>query len=291
MTKKINNILKSSLVNVNRFSLKQTTNIENFNPKELRSNLGNFTTGVIIACARKNNFFAQKFFSDRFFNDKFYENFLAENNLIKRFEEFWHNFAEQNNWSKKLVKKFFPKHYLNHNKESEQINQSSQDPINQNPSSITNSKIKNFFSENFLQKIKKIFADEFFGMTINSFTSVSLNPPLISFCVDNKSSNLELFKKNRSFILNILSEEQKDLANAFATPKNSKKWTVEPYIFSKFGNPIFHNSLSFIECQKYKVVKMGDHHIIIGEIIDFAKINEKKPLAYFQGKYISTLLS
>ncbi len=220
--------------------------------KKIKENLGTFTTGVIIACARRRNFFAEKFFSQ-----KLEQKIILENNFIKKFNEFWQSFANENQWSKKIIQKFF------NNSATE----------------------KNSFSENLLQKIKKIFADDFFGMTINSFTSVSLNPALISFCVDNNSANLEFFKKNRYFLLNILSVDQKELATAFATPKNSKKWTVEPYVFSKFGNPIFQNSLCYIECKKHKFIKMGDHHIIIGEIIDCAKISDKQPLVYFQSKY------
>lgn len=138
-----------------------------------------------------------------------------------------------------------------------------------------------------LQKLKKVFADEFFGMTINSFSSVSLNPPLILFSVDNKSSNLLLFKKNRYFSLNILSQDQIELSNAFATPKNSTKWGVEPYVLGKFGSPIFQNSLGFFECKKHRIIKAGDHHIIVGEVMDFAKIADKEPLVYCQGKFSS----
>jgi len=274
MSKNIKRIInQAKLTNVNK-------NIEKINGKELRKHLGMFATGVIIACARKNNFFAQKFFSDKFFN----ENFFVENNLVKKIEEFWHNFALNQNWRKDLIFKFFHKNddQKNNNKESSH-KLSDIDLVNDLKSS--KAEVKNIFSENFLQKIKKIFADEFFGMTINSFTSISLNPSLISFCIDNKSANLKFFKKNRYFLLNILSEQQHELASAFATPKNSKKWTVEPYIFSKFGNPIFQNSLCFIECKKHKVIKMGDHHIIIGEVIDFAKVNDQQPLLYFNGKY------
>jgi flavin reductase (DIM6/NTAB) family NADH-FMN oxidoreductase RutF len=136
-----------------------------------------------------------------------------------------------------------------------------------------------------MQKLKEIFSSEFFGMTINSFTSISLNPALVSFCIDNKSSNLELFRKNKTFLFNILSENQKDLASGFATPKNSKKWNIEQYSLSKSGNPIFINSLAFIECKKHKIIKIGDHHMVIGEIIDFGKINEAKPILYFKGKF------
>jgi len=206
--------------------------------RKLRDCLGLFGTGVIIACARKKNFFTESFFTEKF---------LEEKHLIRKFEEFWHNFLQENSFGQKLEKKFS--------------------------------------TNNFLEKIKQIFADEFFGMTINSFTSISLNPPLVSFCIDNKSANLELFKKNRYFSLNILSQQQQALASAFATPRNSKKWGVEPYFFGVKGNPIFQNSLAFFECKKHKILKIGDHHVVIGEVLDFGKISEAKPLLYYAGKY------
>jgi len=173
------------------------------NQKELRSVLGLFTTGIIVACARKRNFLAEKPFSQK----------LLQNKLIG-------------------------------------------------------------------PKLKEFFAEEFFGMTINSFSSVSLKPALVSFCIDNKSGNLNLFKKNRYFSLNILSEEQIDLAKGFATPKNSEKWNIEPYFLGKNGSPIFEKSLGFFECEKHRIIKAGDHHIMIGEVIDFATINDKNPLLY-----------
>ncbi len=190
--------------------------------RKLRDCLGLFTTGIVIACARK-------------------KNFLAENISVEKI----------------LDSKIFDKKIFN----------------------------ETALGKNLLQKLKTVFTDEFFGMTVNSFSSVSLNPPLILFCVDDKSSNLSLFKKNRYFSLNILSEEQRDLASGFAAPRNSKKWGIEPYFFGKFGNPIFQNSLGFFECEKHRVIKAGDHHIIIGKILDFGKINDKNPLLYCRGKY------
>ncbi len=277
MSKNIKKIIKNSkLVEVNKIGFKKT---ENINSKELRKNLGLFATGIIIACARKNNFFAQKFFSE-----KFYENFFSDNNFVKKIEEFWHNFANEQNWRKELIGKFFNKNSDVNDKNKAEKSYNKKEKISTSQIA-NNANSKGFFSDIFLNKIKKIFAEEFFGMTINSFSSISLDPALISFCIDNKSTNLKFFKENRYFLLNVLSVEQQELASAFATPKNSKKWTVEPYIFSKFGNPIFQNSLCFIECKKHKVIKMGDHHIIIGEVIDFAKVNDQQPLLYFNGKY------
>jgi flavin reductase (DIM6/NTAB) family NADH-FMN oxidoreductase RutF len=201
--------------------------------KKLRETLGLFSTGVIIACARRKNFLA--------------ENFFVKKNLVGKFEEFWQNFLQENYFAQKFESKIH--------------------------------------TQNFLEKIKKIFATEFFGMTINSFTSVSLNPPLVSFCIYNDSANLEFFKKNRYFSLNVLSQDQQALASAFATPKNSKKWGVEPYFFGQKGNPIFQNSLAFFECKKHRVIKCGDHHIIIGEVLDFGKVNDSKPLIFYRGRF------
>lgn len=187
--------------------------------KKLRDCLGFFTTGVIVACAKKKNFLTERFSHAAFF--------------------------ESDVFTKKL---------LNH-------------------------KI-------FGEILKKIFTDEFFGMTINSFSSVSLTPPLVSFCIDNRSNNLALFKKNQYFSLNILSENQIELAKEFATPKNSKKWQIETYFLGKKGSPIFENSLGFFECKKHKIIKAGDHHIVIGEVIDFGKIKEDQhPLLYSKSKF------
>ncbi len=222
------------------------------NKKELRDCFGHFATGVVIASAKKKNFLTETFFSERIFGKK--------DDFIKRFNDFWLSFGQKNS----------QKNYLGYN-----INKKIQSEIGQ---------IK--FEGSFLQrKLKKIFSDEFFGMTINSFSSVSLDPPLIQFAIDNKSSNLNLFRKNRYFSLNILSLDQKNLSNAFATPKNATKWQVEPFFFGKYGNPIFKNSLSFIECKNHKVIKVGDHHIVIGEVVDFGNICNKEPLIYYRGSY------
>ncbi len=186
--------------------------------RKLRDCFGLFATGVIIACARRNNFLAEKFFNNNLFDGKKLGDRLLNNKI-------------------------------------------------------------------FGKKLAEIFTDEFFGMTINSFSSVSLQPPLISFCIDNKSSNLSLFKKNHYFSLNILGENQKDLASGFAKPRNSDKWQIENYTFGKFGNPIFDNSIGFLECKKHKIIKIGDHHMVIGEVVDCGKISNAGPLIYNKAKF------
>lgn len=125
-----------------------------------------------------------------------------------------------------------------------------------------------------------------FGLTINSFASISLNPPLVSFCLANESSNLELFKRNQNFSLNILSEGQLQLAKEFAKAHNVNKWQVEKYISGEFSSPIFQNSLAFLECKVFKIIEAGDHQIIIGEVVDFNQLNpEQKPLIYYSSSF------
>jgi len=222
------------------------------NKKELRACFGCFATGVVIACAKKKNFFNQTFFS---------KSLIKKDDFLKKFEEFWAEFSNKNYLGKKIAVKL-------------------------------RRELDKKFDGSFLQKkLKQIFADEFFGITINSFSSVSLDPPIIQFSIDNKSSNLSLFRKNRYFSLNILSSDQQNLSNAFATPKNNAKWQVEPFIFGKYGNPIFKNSLVFIECKKHKVIKIGDHHVIFGEVLDYGLISEKDPLIYYRSKYNALSLS
>ncbi len=129
------------------------------------------------------------------------------------------------------------------------------------------------------------FENKSYGMTINSFASVSLEPPLLLFSIANSSSNLEAFLKASNFIINVLSAQQLVLAQEFSRPQNDKKWQNEKVHFTKLGNMIFENSLGFFECQTHDIIKAGDHHIIIGKIIDLAKLSQARPLLYFGGEF------
>ena len=131
------------------------------------------------------------------------------------------------------------------------------------------------------------FEGKLYGMTINSFASVSLEPPLLLFSVDNKSSNLTAFKKAKNFSLSILSEQQLLLAQEFAKPANENKWQVEKYFSTKSGEPIFENSLGYFECEKHEVIVAGDHNIIIGRAVGCAKLKQSKPLLYLSGAFSS----
>ena len=123
------------------------------------------------------------------------------------------------------------------------------------------------------------------GFTANSFTSVSLDPPLILICIGDFNEGLELFKNSEYFAVNILNEEQVDISNLFAQPVKNKfeeiKWSN-----SKFGVPIIKGALAWLECKNFDQKRSGDHLILIGNVKNFH--NEGGyPLAYYNGNYIS----
>src|SRR5262245_36333562 len=125
-----------------------------------------------------------------------------------------------------------------------------------------------------------------YGLTVSSFTSVSLNPPLVLVCLDNRISGLQAFKDSGKFGVSVLSEDQADLSTLFA-----KKDTVRPaelYFTGKTGVPLITGSLVGIECQSYAMYTAGDHEILVGQVeaVEFGTGQEGKgPLLYFRGKY------
>ena len=123
-------------------------------------------------------------------------------------------------------------------------------------------------------------------ITINSLSSISLEPSLLLFCIDNKSHNFEAFTKNKNFTINLLTEEQIEISKLFAKTGEKHFDLDELFFKSDLNNYILRNSLGYFECERQNIVSAGDHHIIIGKITNFAQINSnKKPLIYFKGDY------
>jgi 4-hydroxyphenylacetate 3-hydroxylase, reductase component len=125
-----------------------------------------------------------------------------------------------------------------------------------------------------------------YGLTVSSFTSVSLDPPLILVCLDNRISGLQAFKDSGKFGVSVLAEDQADLSTLFA-----KKDSVRPpelYFTGKMGVPLIQNSLVGIECKNQAIFPGGDHEILVGEVesVEFGAAKEGKgPLLYCRGKY------
>ena len=122
-----------------------------------------------------------------------------------------------------------------------------------------------------------------YGKTINSFSSLSLSPPLVLFSIDIKSSKLNIFKNAKFISVNVLSIKQKSISDNFA--KNNPDWQDIDYQLLENGNPIIKNCISKLDCRIQNKIKKGDHIIFICKILKVINNDKLKPLIYFDSKY------
>ena len=128
------------------------------------------------------------------------------------------------------------------------------------------------------------------GMTCQSFSSVSLDPPLIMFSPAKTSRAWPLMRRAGFFCVNILASDQSELSNGMATKGEDKYdgigWTTAPT-----GAPVIEGVMGYIDCSVHQVVEAGDHYVVIGRVKELAfgdgtetpvKVD---PLLFFQGKY------
>jgi flavin reductase (DIM6/NTAB) family NADH-FMN oxidoreductase RutF len=121
------------------------------------------------------------------------------------------------------------------------------------------------------------------GLTINSFTSVSLDPPLVLICIDYRSAILQRFRRASHFGINVLTAMQRDLSNRFAT-KPDDRFDGITWQAGLSGVPLIEGSLANFECLNRQVVESGDHAIFIGEVVA-AESNTGEPLLFFDSSY------
>jgi flavin reductase (DIM6/NTAB) family NADH-FMN oxidoreductase RutF len=123
------------------------------------------------------------------------------------------------------------------------------------------------------------------GFTANSFTSLSLDPPLVLFCLDRKIASFDAFHSNRHFAINVLRHDQEDLSRRFATSQTDKFNGLEFETWAT-GCPILKGCLAAFECDIQQVIEAGDHVIIIGEVNKIRHdADGGRPLLYYRGKY------
>ena len=124
------------------------------------------------------------------------------------------------------------------------------------------------------------------GLTANSFTSLSLDPPLVLFCVDRTIKSFQAMHQNRHFAVNILREDQQHLSRQFAK-SGAEKWNGVTFESWETGCPIIDGCIANLECDVESLFEGGDHVIIVGKVrrMKFEKDASCKPLLYFRGKY------
>lgn len=123
-----------------------------------------------------------------------------------------------------------------------------------------------------------------FGLTANSFTSVSLDPPLLLVCVANSSSSAAAIKAADHFAVNVLQIGQQPTSNRFAS-KAEDRFANTPWTPGETGAPLLTGSLSAFECARDAVYDGGDHFILVGRVLKASFEPRRDPLLYFRGKY------
>lgn len=121
------------------------------------------------------------------------------------------------------------------------------------------------------------------GLTVSSFTSVSLDPPLVLICLGHAVTIIDLFRSAKHFGINVLAASQREVSERFAR-KGHDRFNGLKWIPGSTGVPLIPGALAQIECAVEQRVTSGDHDIFIGRMIH-TKIHDGHPLLYFASRY------
>ncbi|MFP6763245.1 MAG: flavin reductase family protein, partial [Planctomycetaceae bacterium] len=123
------------------------------------------------------------------------------------------------------------------------------------------------------------------GLTANSVTSLSLDPPLVLFALAKKSGAQQAFRDSGCFAMSILSSAQQEISNRFAAP-GPKEFSDLNTCTAETGAPILAESMGWVDCRLSEVLEGGDHDIFIGEIVAGDILQDGgEPLLYYAGGY------
>ncbi|MFC2948045.1 flavin reductase family protein [Virgibacillus sediminis] len=123
------------------------------------------------------------------------------------------------------------------------------------------------------------------GFTANSFSSLSLDPQLLLFSIDKKSSTYQDFMNTEGFVVNILASDQIALSKQFAT-SGIDRFSGVSYYEDASGSPVLPDTLAYLDCKVANLFDGGDHTIVVGEVLSGSTAPDKKPLIFFKGKYL-----
>ncbi len=121
------------------------------------------------------------------------------------------------------------------------------------------------------------------GMTVNSFSSVSLDPPLVMVSIDLRNAILGHFLTSPHFAVNVLAEDQEGLSRRFASASENRFHGVE-WRAAESGAPLLAGALAYLECAVTKVMEIGDHSVLIGEV-RHAEYRDGRPLLFYESSY------
>lgn len=122
------------------------------------------------------------------------------------------------------------------------------------------------------------------GMACNSFTSVSLDPPLVLFCAAKSSSTWPRIQSAQHYCVNVLAEDGEQLCRTFASKSAAERYDGVGYSKAVTGAPVLDEALAYIDCEIESEIDGGDHVIVIGRVVELGH-REGSPLAFFRGGY------
>ncbi|MDE0805845.1 MAG: flavin reductase family protein [Acidimicrobiales bacterium] len=122
------------------------------------------------------------------------------------------------------------------------------------------------------------------GLAIGSFFSVSIDPPLVGFCVGKSSNSWKAIEPTGSFCVNVLGADQEEVCRVFAS-KGDDKFATIGWSETESGSPVINDVLAWVDCDVDEVHDGGDHHIVVGRVRGMDVGHEGEPLVFFRGGY------
>ncbi|WP_169943915.1 flavin reductase family protein [Microbispora sp. H11081] len=123
-----------------------------------------------------------------------------------------------------------------------------------------------------------------YGLAVNSFTSVSLDPPLVAFCVSGDSTSWPRLKAAGGLCVNVLAEDQREACERLAV-SGGDKFTDLPWTLSPGGAPVLDGALAWIDCVVEAEHPAGDHVIVVARVTGLDRHADGGPLVFFGGRY------
>jgi flavin reductase (DIM6/NTAB) family NADH-FMN oxidoreductase RutF len=127
-------------------------------------------------------------------------------------------------------------------------------------------------------------AGQHVAVTVNSFSSVSLDPPLVLFSLARRANVIAAFAAADCFGISVLGVHQQAISNMFAKPSTAG-WADAPFTIGANGCALFCNSLAGLECRKWAENDGGDHVTFVGEVTHLHPRSAAEPLVFFRGRY------
>lgn len=122
------------------------------------------------------------------------------------------------------------------------------------------------------------------GMVVGTFTSVSLDPPLVGFLPDKNSSTWPLIEAAGRFCVNVLGSDQQQVCRQIAA-KGAEKFVNLEYAVSEHNLPVIANAIARIECTIHSVTEAGDHWFVLGNVLHLEHTREEDPMLFNRGRY------